>query len=150
MLQRSGGEPRAWIEGLALLEKRLLASSLEGKSILVVDDDPDILNAMRLALEESGAKVTTAGDGDQAIAMAESCAPDLVVLDAMLPKRSGFLVMDKLKSPQNERKPRVIMITGAAGKRHQAWAESRGVDGYLAKPFRMERLVESAERILSA
>jgi CheY-like chemotaxis protein len=57
--------------------------------------------------------------------------------------------MDKLKSPKNDRKPRVIMITGAAGKRHQAWAESRGVDGYLAKPFRMERLIESVEKVLA-
>ena len=123
--------------------------SLEGKSILVVDDDPDIVVTMRAALEDSGATVITASDGDQAIQMAEKSSPDLVILDAMLPKRSGFLVMDKLKSAKNERQPRVIMITAAAGKRHQAWAESRGVDGYLAKPFRMERLLESVEKVLS-
>jgi len=126
-----------------------LAAPFDGKSILVVDDDQDILNAIKVALEGTGATVTTAADGDAAITLAESCRPDLVVLDAMLPKRSGFLVMDKLKSPTAEHKPRVIMITGNAGKRHQAWAESRGVDGYISKPFRMERLLESAEKLLA-
>jgi DNA-binding response OmpR family regulator len=115
----------------------------------VVDDDPEILNAIRAALEETGATVTTASDGDQALVRADADKPDLVVLDAMLPKRSGFLVMDRLKGPNTAKKPRVIMITGNAGKRHQAWAESRGVDGYLSKPFRMERLVESAEKLLA-
>jgi DNA-binding response OmpR family regulator len=126
-----------------------VAAPFDGKSILVVDDDQDIANAIKVALEDSGASVTTAGDGDAAISLAESVAPDLVVLDAMLPKRSGFLVMDRLKSATAAHQPRVIMITGNAGKRHQAWAESRGVDGYLSKPFRMERLIESAEKLLS-
>jgi DNA-binding response OmpR family regulator len=76
--------------------------------------------------------------------------PDLIVLDAMLPKRSGFLVLEKIKGPNKRRgqKPYVIMITGNAGKRHQVWAESLGVDGYLNKPFRMERLLESMEKLL--
>lgn len=115
----------------------------------MVDDDPDILNAMRLALQETGAEVATAPDGDAAVKAATSAHHDLVVLDAMLPKRSGFLVMDQLKSPSIQHKPRVIMITGNAGKRHQDWAESRGVDGYLPKPFRMERLVQEAEKLLA-
>lgn len=126
-----------------------MAGPLDGKVVLVVDDDPEILNAIRAALEETGATVTTASDGDQALVRADADKPDLVVLDAMLPKRSGFLVMDRLKGPNTAKKPRVIMITGNAGKRHQAWAESRGVDGYLSKPFRMERLVESAEKLLA-
>ena len=127
-----------------------MSAPFDGKTVLVVDDDPDIVNAIKTALEESGASVTTAADGDAAITVAESSQPDLVVLDAMLPKRSGFLVMDKLKNDKTGKKvPRVIMITGNAGKRHQAWAESRGVDGYLSKPFRMERLIESAEKLLA-
>ena len=131
------------------MENLVVPAPFEGKTILVVDDDREILNAIRTALEETGATVVTALDGDEAITMAESHRPGLVVLDAMLPKRSGFLVMDKLKGSDSAGKPRVIMITGNAGKRHQAWAESRGVDGYLSKPFRMERLLESAERLLA-
>jgi len=126
-----------------------VGTPFDGKSILIVDDDQDILNAMRIALEDAGASIVTAHDGDAAVKMAAQSPPDLVVLDAMLPKQSGFLVMDRLKKKPTDTHPRVIMITGNAGKRHQDWAESRGVDDYISKPFRMERLLESAESLLS-
>jgi DNA-binding response OmpR family regulator len=126
-----------------------VAEGLEGKSVLLVDDDPEILVAMKTLFEETGAKVMTAGDGDSAVDMAIQHGPDLVVLDAMLPKRSGFLVLEKLRTkPAPAKRPRIIMITGNQGKRHQAWAESLGVDDYINKPFRMERLMQSAEKLL--
>ena len=127
-----------------------MAGQLDGKCILVVDDDPDILTAIRTALEDTGATVATAEDGNEAIDEAQDKDPDLVVLDAMLPKRSGFLVLEKLKANKGRGdKPRVIMITGNQGKRHQAWAESLGVDEYINKPFRMERLLDAASKLLS-
>jgi len=69
----------------------------------------------------------------------------------MLPKRSGFLVLEKLKGATKKKgsRPLVIMITGNTGKRHQIWAESLGVDGYLNKPFRMERLLERMEQLFA-
>ena len=127
-----------------------MTSSLQGKNILLVDDDPDMLTALTTVLDGSGATIETAADGNEAIEAAIEFDPDLVVLDAMLPKRSGFLVLEKLKiSKKRGVKPLVIMITGNSGKRHQVWAESLGVDGYLNKPFRMERLVEQMETLLS-
>ena len=127
-----------------------MAEPLEGKSVLLVDDDPEIVLAMKTVFEESGASVLTAGDGDAAVQMATELQPDLLVLDAMLPKRSGFLVLERLRSKRNGDKTiPVIMITGNQGKRHQAWAESLGVDDYITKPFRMERLLRSAEKVLS-
>lgn len=128
-----------------------MASALEGKTVLIVDDDPDMVTALVTIIKETGATIQTAYDGNQAIEMATEHGPDLVVLDAMLPKRSGFLVLEKLKSPGRKKgqKPFVIMITGNAGKRHQVWAESLGCDGYLNKPFRMERLLESMETLLA-
>ncbi len=122
---------------------------LEGKSILVVDDDPDIREAIKLALADSGASIETAADGNAAMDLAESFAPDLVILDAMLPKRSGFLVLEKLKGTRNGAKPLVIMITGNQGSRHKAWAQSLGVDEYLNKPFSMDKLLELAEKLLN-
>ena len=91
-----------------------------------------------------------ASDGNQAIELASSKEPDLIILDAMLPKRSGFLVLEKLKSSPAAAKPPVIMITGNPGTRHKAWAQSLGVDEYLSKPFRMERLIEMAEKLLGS
>jgi DNA-binding response OmpR family regulator len=129
-----------------------VAKPFEGKSVLLVDDDPDIISALQTIFVDMGATVTTANDGNIAIDKANSEHPDLVVLDAMLPGRSGFLVLEKLKSSavkQEHKRPGVIMITGNQGKRHQVYAESMGVDAYINKPFRMERLIESAEALLS-
>ena len=128
-----------------------MAASFAGKSILIVEDDPDMVKALSALLADTGATLETATDGNAAIDVAGEFDPDLVVLDAMLPKRSGFLVLEKLKGPDRKRgaKPFVIMITGNDGKRHQTWAESLGVDGYLNKPFRMERLMESMEKLLA-
>jgi CheY-like chemotaxis protein len=99
-----------------------------------------------------GATVTTAGDGNTAVERASEDQPDLVVLDAMLPGRSGFLVLEQLKrvAKAGGHCPGIIMITGNQGKRHQAWAQSLGVDAYINKPFRMERLIQSAEKLLAS
>ena len=128
-----------------------MPTTLEGKTVLIVEDDPDMLAALRAVLGDTGATIETAMDGNAAIEVATETDPDLIVLDAMLPKRSGLLVLEKIKGPAKKRgqKPYVIMITGNAGKRHQVWAESLGVDGYLNKPFRMERLTESVQKLLT-
>ena len=121
-----------------------------GKTILVVDDDPDILTAITTSLADTGASIETAADGNTAVSMVETTTPDLVILDVMLPQKSGFLVLERLrqKTPRGQG-PRVIMITGNEGKRHRQYAEALGVDEYLTKPFRMERLVEAAHKLLA-
>lgn len=126
-----------------------MPGTLEGKSILIVDDDPDIVAALSAVLSDTGATIETAGDGNQAIASNNEFKPDLILLDAGLPKRSGFLVLEKIKGAgKRGQKPYVIIITGNTGKRHQIWAESLGVDGYIIKPFRMDRLMKSIEDLL--
>jgi len=126
-----------------------MSEPFDGKAVLVVDDDHDILTAIEMTFKDAGAEVMTATDGTTASTMAQEKSPDLIVLDAMLPQRSGFLVLEKLKAKKPRgSKPYVIMITGNTGKRHQMWAESLGADDYINKPFRMERLVESARNLL--
>ncbi len=126
-----------------------MGSALDGKRVLLVDDDPDMITALQALLRDTGAEISTAYDGNQALEMAAEHDPEIIVLDAMLPKRSGFLVLEKLKGPAKKKGelPYIIMITGNAGKRHQVWARSLGVDDYLNKPFRMERLLESMEKL---
>lgn len=121
----------------------------EGKSVLVVDDDPEIRQAIVTAFSEHGAEVSTAEDGDRALDMIAETNPDLVVLDAMMPKRSGFLVLERVKGGRKGAKPHIIMITGNQGQRHKTWAETLGVDEYINKPFRMERLLEKATKLLA-
>ncbi|MCP4249017.1 MAG: response regulator [bacterium] len=128
-----------------------MAAANEEKNVLLVDDDPDIVTAIKAALDDLGVNVSVAVDGNAALKQADSDNPDLIILDAMLPGRSGFLVLEHLKRAKKDKtkKPRIIMITGNQGKRHQAWAESLGVDAYLNKPFRMERLLQSVEKLLT-
>ena len=125
-----------------------MPATLEGKTILVVDDDTDLVTAITTSLAETGATVEKATDGNQALELAQSLSPDLVILDIMLPQKSGFLVLEGLKQ-MGERRPQVIMITGNQGRRHRQYAEALGVKEYLNKPFRMERLLEVTERLLT-
>ena len=127
-----------------------MAETFEGKSVLIVDDDPDILTAITTALADTGATLKTASDGNTAVAIAEENKPDLVILDIMLPGKGGLLVLERLRQGKRRgEKPRVVMITATRGRRHRQYAEALGVDEYLNKPFRMERLVEITEKLLS-
>ena len=118
-----------------------------GKRILLVDDDAEIVESLRLALESNGYTVLVARDGNQGLALSERENPDLVILDMMMPKRSGFLVLEKMRRTR-ETPMRVIMITANEGSRHKAYAEMLGVDDYIRKPFPMDRLIESVQRLI--
>lgn len=122
-------------------------SSSVNKRILLVDDDAEIIEAMRYALEGRGYQVLIARDGNQGLAMAEREDPDLVILDMMMPKRSGFLVLEKLRRTRPV-PVRIIMITANEGSRHKAYAEMLGVDDYIRKPFPMDRLLDTVDRLL--
>lgn len=126
-----------------------MADELKGKTILLVDDDADIVLSLQTALAETGATIDSAGDGNTAVDKAKLHLPDLMILDLMMPKRSGFLVLESVKKGRlKSDPPRVIMITGNLGMRHRAYAESLGVDRYFTKPFRMDRLVEAVKELL--
>ena len=119
---------------------------LQGKKVLIVDDDEDILSSIELAMRAEGADTATVTDGNAAMAAADDGDPDAVVLDMMLPRRSGFLVLEHLKGLA--RPPVVVMITANMGKRHMAYAEDLGVDAYLVKPVPLQRLVDTLIRLL--
>jgi DNA-binding response OmpR family regulator len=119
---------------------------LKDKKVLIVDDDPEVLESINQALQSEGALTQTCMDGNTAVRICETDPPELVVLDMMLPKRSGFLVLEKIKNVGAP--PRVIMVTANEGRRHQQYAEALGVDGYLLKPVRLERLITLAMDLL--
>ena len=123
------------------------SSDQKGKRILLVDDDAEIIESLRLALEANGYEILVARDGNQGLALVEREDPDLVVLDMMMPKRSGFLVLERLKRKRDGQQ-RIIMITANEGSRHKAYAEMLGVDDYLRKPFPMDRLIASVNRLI--
>ncbi|MEW4566305.1 response regulator [Tautonia sp. JC769] len=117
------------------------------KTILLVDDDPEIIDSMRTVLEGKGYRVLVARDGNAGLTVAEREEPDLIILDMMMPRKSGFLVLEKLRTRPEGLIP-TIMITGNEGSRHRAYAEFLGVKDYIRKPFAMEKLLRSVDAIL--
>jgi len=123
-----------------------MAGRLEGVEVLIVDDDRDIQEAVETALQSEGALTRCVGDGNAAVAAVQEQVPDVVILDMMLPGRSGFLVLEKIKGTEDA--PVVIMLTANEGKRHQSYAESLGVDRYLLKPVPLEKLITTIDELL--
>jgi DNA-binding response OmpR family regulator len=119
---------------------------LDDVKILIVDDDRDVLESMDAAFQAEGAATQLATDGNEAVRICMEDPPDLVVLDMMLPRRSGFLALEKIKGREDS--PIVIMVTANEGRRHQEYARSLGVDDYLLKPVPLGRLVSLAAELL--
>ncbi len=126
----------------------MVTSRLQDRAVLIVDDDHDILSSIDLALRAEGAMTRLESDGNAAVSAFLDFDPDAVVLDMMLPKRSGFLVLEKIM--EYEDPPVVVMITANQGKRHQAYAQSLGVHAYLNKPVSLERLIDTIAELLEA
>src|SRR5690242_16736459 len=116
---------------------------MASKTILIIDDDRDLVQGLRLVLEGRGYRVVTAFDGVAGLNVAERERPDLVLVDMMMPKKSGFLVLEAIKAKEDA--PKMIMMTANEGSRHRAYAEVLGVDDYLRKPFAMDKLLASID-----
>ena len=115
------------------------------RTILLVDDDVDVLTALRTLFTDKGYRLVTATDGNRALALAEREAPALVIIDMITPCKSGMLVLEALKRRAGG--PPVIMITANDSPRQRAYAEHLGVDDFLRKPFEMSRLMDSVQRL---
>lgn len=118
------------------------------KKILVVDDEREIAESVRIALESAGYEVIVCHDGNQGLFTYQKVKPDLVILDMMMPGRSGFLVLETLRQAEAPYPVPVIMITANEGGRHRAYAEKMGVDDYILKPFPIDSLLDSVRRLL--
>jgi two-component system, OmpR family, alkaline phosphatase synthesis response regulator PhoP len=113
--------------------------------ILVVDDEPGILSNVRAYLEREGYTVQTAADGPSALRLARSFAPDLVVLDIMLPGIDGFEVLRRLRQ---DSEVYVLLLTARADETEKVIGLTVGADDYLTKPFSARELVARVKAIL--
>src|SRR5437870_10930147 len=118
-----------------------------GKTILVVDDDMELSDGLRLMLEKQGHRVIQARDGQQGKQMVYQHHPDLVILDMMMPRMGGYPVLEHFRGRADA--PPIIMITANEGSRHKAYAEYLGVVDYIRKPFAMEELLDSIGKALA-
>lgn len=114
--------------------------------ILVVDDEPHIVEVVRAYLVRDGHDVVTAGDGEAGLALALETAPDLVVLDVMLPRRSGFEVLRELRASGNG--AAVIMLTARDDVIDRVAGLEIGADDYITKPFEPRELVARVGAVL--
>jgi DNA-binding response OmpR family regulator len=116
------------------------------KTILVVDDDRELVEGLRMVLERQGYQVIQAHDGHQGKQAIYNQRPDLVILDMMMPRMGGYPVLEHFRDKKDA--PPIIMITANEGSRHKAYAEYLGVIDYIRKPFAMERLLETVHNAL--
>jgi two-component system phosphate regulon response regulator PhoB len=138
------GSPAGAPAGGALAAGTLAA----GERVLVVDDEPDIAALVAYHLARTGYRVSTAATGGDALAAAARERPALVVLDLMLPDRSGFDVLERLRADEATRAVAVLMLTARGGEPDRIRGLSLGADDYLAKPFSPQELVLRVGAIL--
>jgi two-component system response regulator MprA len=113
--------------------------------VLVVDDDPAVLSALRRALAVEGYDVLTADEGERALALAQSESPDLVVLDIMLPGLDGLTVCERLRA---ETDTPILMLTARDTVPDRVAGLDRGADDYLVKPFALDELLARTRALL--
>jgi DNA-binding response OmpR family regulator len=116
------------------------------KRILVIEDEPQMLLGLRDNLELEGYDVQTAADGDEGLHKASSTAPDLVILDIMLPKRNGFDVCRELRA-RNVSTP-IVMLTARSAETDKVLGLELGADDYVTKPFSITELLARVRAVL--
>ena len=121
---------------------------LEGRKILVVDDQPSIRGILETALTEAGADVWCAADGSSALAMLESASPELILLDLAMPGMNGWQVLESLSSTPRTSGIPVVLETSAEDFPSFQRARKHGVAAFVSKPFRLAEVVETCRRIL--
>ena len=119
------------------------------RTILIVDDEPAILELARMILEDGGYSVAIAKNGVEALQKVESQVPDLILLDLVMPGISGIEVCKILKSRPTTRLTPVVMFTVLGSNTDRKMAETAHCDGYLLKPFTPQALLREAETFLS-
>jgi DNA-binding response OmpR family regulator len=115
------------------------------KTILIVDDDRELVEGLRVVLERQGFATVTASNGHEAKQAVHNHRPDLVILDMMMPRMGGYPVLEYFRERGDA--PPFIMITANEGSRHKAYAEFLGVVDYIRKPFAIERLLEAVQKV---
>lgn len=121
-----------------------------GGFVLIVDDEPFIVETVRFALERAGYSCLVAFDGEEAIRIARSARPGLILLDIMLPKLNGFQVCRLLKFDERYRHIPIVMLTARAQDRDRLLGREIGADAYMTKPFELPDLLREVARHLPA
>lgn len=118
------------------------------KRILIVDDEPDLVETLRFPLEMEGYQVLVADNGEMGLNLARKERPDLIILDLMLPKLDGYKVCRLLKFDERFKKIPVLMVTAKTQEKDRLLGKETGADEYIPKPFDIEQLLEKVKTYL--
>lgn len=121
---------------------------MEKKRVLIVDDEPDIVETIKFNLEVENIECITAYDGEEALAKAKRERPDLILLDIMLPIMNGYKVARLLKFDEAFKKIPIIMLTARVQERDVELGRETGADEYVTKPFDMSELMVLVKKYL--
>ena len=117
--------------------------------ILIVDDEPNIVISLEFLMKKEGFAVAGAGDGEAALQQVAGFAPDLVLLDVMMPKKSGYEVCQAIKSDPASSAIKVVMLTAKGRESEVAKGMALGADAYVTKPFATKDLVAKVRALLA-
>jgi DNA-binding response OmpR family regulator len=120
-----------------------------GQRILIVDDEPNIAASLEFLLQRGGYEVRVAHDGEDALALAESFDPELVLLDVMMPKLNGYEVCQRLRQRKSGAAVKIVMLTARGREVDLEKGRALGADLYVTKPFSTRELVEQVRGLLA-
>jgi DNA-binding response OmpR family regulator len=109
--------------------------------VLIAEDEPTLAWVERFNLEHEGYEVEVADEGQATLDAVERFGPDVLILDVMLPRIDGWSVLESIEAMPVERRPRVILVTAAAGAKERVAASTQSLISFLSKPFDMEDLL---------
>ena len=121
---------------------------MDKKRVLIVDDEPDIVESIKFNLELEGIECLEAHDGEEALSKAKKEMPDLIILDIMLPKMNGYKVARLLSFDEAYKNIPIIMLTARAQEKDMLLGEETGAKEYITKPFSMDDLVVHIKKYL--
>jgi len=121
---------------------------VENKKVLIVDDEQDIVETLRFMLESEGINCLVAYDGEEALNLAKSELPDLMILDVMLPKINGYKICRLLKFDAKYKNIPILMVTARSQDEDKAIGQETGADEYITKPFEINDVVMKVKQYL--
>lgn len=117
------------------------------KTVLLIEDEPNIIVAISFILQRAGWRVQTHSDGANALEAIVRVAPDVIILDVMLPGRSGFDILGDLRALETRNDVPVLMLTAKGQTKDRARAEALGVTQFMTKPFANQAVLEAVETL---
>ena len=117
------------------------------KRVLLIEDEPNIIEAIRFILSRDGWRVDTHSDGRTALDAVAQRAPDLIILDVMLPNRSGYDILNDLRAQEATRETPVLMLTARGQKKDRELAERLGASKFMTKPFSNGEILDTVREL---